>query len=196
MVLNIILAILCLGLALYFFLWYNNGLGGSLKSKRPLFAISLALFIAFIFFTIKAYYYNDNKNREEIISELSKEFNEFEKNQLKKDLYQENQIQEIQNKLNLIRNQLERIETLHQDANLFINSARIQTKQIDSLLSSKTDTFSITIGDFNLKYHELINSLENEKNKEREAWFYIFISIICGFLFWLIGFIFKNRIFG
>jgi septal ring factor EnvC (AmiA/AmiB activator) len=196
MILYIIIAVLCLGLAIYLFLWYNSGMGGSIKSKRPLYAASLGMFIVFVFFSIKAYYYNDNKNRKQIILELSKEFNEFEKIQLNKDLNQKNQIQKIQNGLNKIRIQLYKIEKVLQDSNLLINKVKIQTKQIDSLLSNRVDSVSLTIGDFDSKFHVLLSSLESEKSKEYDTWFTIFISIICGFLIFVLGFTFKKKILG
>lgn len=196
MILRIIIAVVCLGLAIYLFKIYNSGTGGTLKSKRPLYAASLFMFIAFVFFSIKAYYFNDNKNSKHIISELSIEFNAFENIQLNKDFNQNIQTQEIQNGLKQIRNQLNKIELVYKDSNLLINEVRIQSMQIDSLLSIKNDSVSMTFGDFNSKFHTLLSSLESEKNKENDTWFNIFIAIICAFLIFVIGFTFKNKILG
>lgn len=196
MIIRVIIAILCLGLAIYLFLWYNNGLGGSLKSKRPIYAAAIIMYIGFVIFSIKAYHFNDTTNREQIIIELTQEFYEFEEVQLNKDLVQKKQILEIQNGLNNLNKQLSKIEKNCQDTSLLIQDIQTQIQQIDSVLTIETDSVIITTKDFNLKFQKLIDSFERERSKENETWFNIFITVVCAFGIFVAGFTFKNKILG
>lgn len=80
MITNLIVSGVCLLIAILLFLNYNNGYGilGSIK-KRIIYAFSILLFIAFIFFLNKAYYFSDNQQYKQVTKDLSNEYLLLEK---------------------------------------------------------------------------------------------------------------------